>query len=55
VWFLVIHVLMQLGGRDHPPTEPGELSPMRRAVAGFSLLLFVLLFMPTPFAHYGGD
>jgi membrane-associated protease RseP (regulator of RpoE activity) len=53
VWFLFIHILMRVGGRDHPPTNPGELSPVRRAVAGFSLLLFVLLFMPTPFAQYG--
>jgi hypothetical protein len=41
-----------LGGRDHPPTEPGELSPARRVVGIVSLVFFVLLFMPTPMAAY---
>jgi membrane-associated protease RseP (regulator of RpoE activity) len=53
VWFLVLHLVMRVGGRDHPPTEPGELSLVRRVVAGLCLLLFVLLFMPTPWATYG--
>ena len=37
----------------HPPTGPGTLSPARRAVAVLCLVLFVLLFMPTPLAEYG--
>ncbi len=48
VWFGLLFLLKWIGGRDHPPTEPGELGPGRRLVAAGSLLLFVLLFMPTP-------
>lgn len=52
VWFVLVHILGRLGGRDHPPTEPGELSPKRRIIAVLSLVLFVLLFMPTPWSKY---
>lgn len=52
VWFVLVHILGRLGGQDHPPTEPGELSPLRRAIAVVSLVVFVLLFMPTPWAQY---
>jgi membrane-associated protease RseP (regulator of RpoE activity) len=49
VWFVLLFVLRNLsGGVDHPPTEPGVLSPGRKAVAVGTLILFVLLFMPTP-------
>lgn len=51
-WFGMIHLMFRMSGRDHPPTEPGELSPLRRFLAVLSLVLFVLLFMPTPFAEY---
>jgi membrane-associated protease RseP (regulator of RpoE activity) len=40
------------GGADHPPFEPSELGPVRRAVAWSCLVLFVLLFMPTPWVEY---
>ncbi|MCC6528384.1 MAG: site-2 protease family protein [Polyangiaceae bacterium] len=43
VWFVLLMLV-----RRHPPTEPGELSKGRRAVAVLCLVLFVLLFMPTP-------
>jgi membrane-associated protease RseP (regulator of RpoE activity) len=49
-WFFLLHILARLGGKDHPPTDPGELSPRRRVVAVFTLVLFILLFMPTPLA-----
>lgn len=53
VWFLVLAVIGRLSGDPrHPPCEPGELTPFRRAVGWFSLALFVLLFMPTPLASY---
>ena len=52
VWFVLLQLIMRGGGQDHPPTEPGELSPVRRGIALFSLVLFVLLFMPTPMAQY---
>jgi membrane-associated protease RseP (regulator of RpoE activity) len=51
-WYFILRVIMRMGGRDHPPTEPGELSPVRKGVAVLSLVLFVLLFMPTPWATY---
>lgn len=47
VWAGVLWVLRRVGGTVHPPTDPGALSPRRRAVAVLSLLLFVLLFMPS--------
>jgi len=52
VWFVLVHLLGRLGGKDHPPTEPGELSPVRRGIAVLSLVVFVLLFMPTPWSKY---
>jgi membrane-associated protease RseP (regulator of RpoE activity) len=51
-WYLLIFVIMRFGGRDHPPTEPGELHPVRKGLAVLSLVLFALLFMPTPLASY---
>jgi membrane-associated protease RseP (regulator of RpoE activity) len=51
-WFGLLILMRRMGGRDHPPTEPGELSPARRVVAVLTLILFVLLFMPTPMATY---
>ena len=53
VWFALLGVLARLGGREHPPFEPGELSPARRFVAWLCLILFVLIFMPTPLAQMG--
>jgi membrane-associated protease RseP (regulator of RpoE activity) len=51
-WYVIILVIMRFGGRDHPPTEPGELHPVRKGLAVLSLVLFALLFMPTPLASY---
>lgn len=49
VWFGILTMMARLSGPDHPPTDPGEpLGPVRSAVAIFCLLLFVLLFMPSP-------
>jgi hypothetical protein len=53
LWYVVLGVVGRFsGGAAHPPTERGELSPVRRAVAIGTLVLFVLLFMPTPFVSY---
>ncbi len=52
VWYFLIRLIMRFGGRDHPPTEPGELSPVRKGLAVLSLVLFALLFMPTPYTFY---
>jgi membrane-associated protease RseP (regulator of RpoE activity) len=52
IWYILLRLIMRGGGQDHPPTEAGALSPVRRGIALFSLVLFVLLFMPTPMAQY---
>jgi membrane-associated protease RseP (regulator of RpoE activity) len=51
-WFVILTLLERTSGGRHPPTEPGALTPARRAVAIGTLLLFVLLFMPTPWMSY---
>ena len=51
-WLIVLGVMSLLsGGPNHPPCEPGELNPWRKAVAWGCLALFVLLFMPMPFTR----
>lgn len=52
VWYALLGLLVRLSGPDHPPCEPGELSPWRRAVAWLCLVLFVLLFMPRPIEQF---
>ena len=52
VWFVFLFVLSRFSGPKHPPTEPGPLSRKRMVVAVCTLLLFVLLFMPTPLHQY---
>jgi membrane-associated protease RseP (regulator of RpoE activity) len=49
VWFALLTGLRRMsGGVEHPPTDPGTLSPRRRWVAMACLVMFVLIFMPTP-------
>lgn len=52
VYFLMLTVMAWLGGGDHPPTNDSRLSAGRKAIAVFTLFLFVLLFMPTPWLVY---
>jgi membrane-associated protease RseP (regulator of RpoE activity) len=52
LWFVVLTLMRRLGEDEHPPTDPGELSPARRVIAVASLVLFVLIFMPTPWRQY---
>jgi membrane-associated protease RseP (regulator of RpoE activity) len=52
VWFVILRFMLASSGFEHPPTEPGELSPKRRIVAIATLALFVLLFMPAPWTSY---
>lgn len=54
VWFGLLSLLGRMMGPDHPPVEDGALTPARRGVAVVCLMLFVLLFMPTPLASYPG-
>jgi membrane-associated protease RseP (regulator of RpoE activity) len=53
MWYFMLGVVGRMsGGAEHPPTEPGELSPARKIVAAVTLVFFVLLFMPVPLAQY---
>lgn len=52
VWFGFLFLLRAFSGGNHPPTEPGELGRGRKVIAIATLLLFVLLFMPTPLSQY---
>ena len=52
IWYGVTGIMGRFFGADHPPFEPGNLSTRRRATAWLCLGLFVLLFMPTPWAQY---
>jgi membrane-associated protease RseP (regulator of RpoE activity) len=52
LWWVITGVMARVSGAEHPPFEESELSPRRRLVAAFCLLLFLLLFMPTPIAQY---
>ena len=47
VWLILVYFLMRKG---HPPTmnDRGKLGPWRIAVALFSLVIFILTFMPVP-------
>jgi membrane-associated protease RseP (regulator of RpoE activity) len=47
-WFVITGIMGRFTGKEHPPFEPGRLTPRRRWVAIGSLVLFVALFMPTP-------
>lgn len=48
VWYVFTGVMARLGGPEHPPFEPGPLGFGRQVVAVACLVLFVLLFLPTP-------
>ena len=54
VWFGLLALLKRFsGGIWHPPTDFGEkLTPGRQVIAVGCLILFVLLFMPTPMREY---
>lgn len=54
LWFFVTALMAKMSGGtgDHPPYEDEYLSPGRKAIGGLCLLLFVLLFMPTPLSAY---
>jgi membrane-associated protease RseP (regulator of RpoE activity) len=52
VWYGVTALMARLSGPDHPPFEPGPLDLRRRLVAIGCLVLFLLLFLPTPISVY---
>lgn len=48
VLFALLSLMRRLAGATHPPVDRLEFGGARRAIAVASLLLFLLLFMPTP-------
>jgi membrane-associated protease RseP (regulator of RpoE activity) len=46
VWWLLLRFMARGSAVEHPETDDTELSPRRRALAWFTLSLFILLFMP---------
>jgi hypothetical protein len=53
VWFGFTGIIGWVsGGPNHPPFEPSELGKVRRTVAWSCLVMFLLLFMPTPWTQY---
>jgi membrane-associated protease RseP (regulator of RpoE activity) len=51
-WYGITGLMGRFFGEDHPRFEPSELSLGRKVLAIACLLLFVLLFLPTPLAMY---
>ncbi|HEY6078954.1 MAG TPA: site-2 protease family protein [Polyangiaceae bacterium] len=52
VWYAITGLMAAVAGADHPPFEPEPLGPARQLVAIGCLVLFVLLFLPTPLSVY---
>jgi membrane-associated protease RseP (regulator of RpoE activity) len=52
IWYGITGAMAKVSGEDHPPFEPGPLGLGRQLVAVACLVLFVLLFLPTPIAAY---
>ena len=53
LWFGLLSLMKRIGGGyHHPPTDDSTLSPKRRLVGWGTAVLFVALFMPTPFTSY---
>jgi membrane-associated protease RseP (regulator of RpoE activity) len=52
IWYGITGVMKRIAGEDHPPFEPAPLDLPRKLVAVGCLVLFVLLFLPTPMAIF---
>ncbi len=52
VWYGVTGLMARFSGEEHPPFEPAPLGRGRQLVAVGCLVLFVLIFLPTPLAVY---
>lgn len=53
VWFFLLWFITRRSGMNHPPTEEGDLTIGRKLVGVVCLILFIVLFMPTPLRIYG--
>jgi membrane-associated protease RseP (regulator of RpoE activity) len=51
-WYAITGAMARFAGADHPPFEPAPLDLGRKSIAVACLVLFVLLFLPTPLASY---
>lgn len=52
VWYGITGLMARFSGEEHPPFEAARLDFGRQLVAVLCLVLFVLLFLPTPMAFY---
>jgi membrane-associated protease RseP (regulator of RpoE activity) len=52
IWYAITGLMARVSGEEHPPFEPEPLGFGRQLVAAGCLVLFVLLFLPTPMAIY---
>ncbi|RYZ03241.1 MAG: site-2 protease family protein [Myxococcales bacterium] len=52
LWYGITGLMARVSGEEHPPFEPEPLGFGRQVVAVVCLVLFVLLFLPTPMAFY---
>ncbi|HYQ14426.1 MAG TPA: site-2 protease family protein [Polyangiaceae bacterium] len=52
MWYGITGIMARVSGEDHPPFEPGPLGLGRQILAVGCLVLFVLLFLPTPLAIF---
>jgi len=52
LWFGITALMARFSGEEHPPFEPEPLDLGRQLIAVACLVLFVLLFLPTPMAFY---
>ncbi len=52
IWYGITGAMKRVAGEDHPPFEPAPLGLPRQLVAIGCLILFVLLFLPTPMAIF---
>lgn len=50
--FILLGIMKRATGFDHPPVDDHELSFGRKCIAALTLLLFVLLFMPSPWTVF---
>ena len=54
-WVVLFGLLLWMkraSGSSHPPVDDHTLSPSRRIVAAATLMLFILLFMPSPWVSF---